>query len=473
METLQRLHNRGSISTGEYEIDNSLKLEADNTEYMHKTPTSSGNRKTFTLSAWIKRTELGANMNFFHAGDGDYNQSTRTNLYFLSDDRLRWGGGSAFELTTTQVFRDTSAWYHIVMAVDTTQATSSNRLKLYINGTQVTDFDDETYPTQDFTYAFCKDDKHSVGYNHTDTASYCSLYIAEACLIDGTAHAPTSFGEYDSNTGVWKPKDVSGLTFGTNGFYLDFEDSSNLGNDASGGTDFTLNNITSADQALDTPTNNFCTMSPIINFRQKEPVTKFCTNGATYIQDDSSNSWRAVMGSVFLTKGKWYWEVKNQWSTNGIAGIHTFRGNPGTTTSPHGVNDSFYFVYNKSGSGAHMAKYIDGTSTSPVGSYETAFNHNDYACFSLDLDNDTLTVTQNGSSAGTNLTDVDISSITALGPVAPLMTIYRYSMRTIFGGFSTDALTSPYQDENGYGNFKYAVPSGFYAICSKNLAEYG
>ena len=247
-------------ASGGYDVDNSLKFEQDNSEQIHFTPSSSGNRRTWTFSCWLKRTELSLNHYIFNFGNEDYNQSGRTLMTFRTGvDQIWFGGGSAYQLKTTQVFRDTSAWYHIVLAVDTTQATDSNRLKLYVNGEQITAFDSTSYPAQNFEYGSNRNHKHSIGYNHTDNCCGFSGYMSEVALIDGQQLTPSSFGETDDDSGIWKPKDLQDLTFGSNGFYLKFDDSSSLGADSSGNTNnFTLSNIAAADQATDTPTNNFC-----------------------------------------------------------------------------------------------------------------------------------------------------------------------------------------------------------------------
>ena len=458
MAFLQRTMNRGSVSTG-YDIDNSLKLEQDNTEYLHKTPGSSGNRRTFTLSGWIKRTEVnrgsGGGDYIFTAGDGDYNQSDRTILKFNHDDTIYWGGGSAYELKTNRVFRDTSAWYHIAMIVDTTSGTAGDRLKLYVNGVRETSFSSSSNPSQNFDYAFMKDDKQVIGYNHTDSSNPMSAYIAEVLWLDGTAASITDLGEFDEDTGIWIPKDVSNLSVGTNGCYLDFEDSSNLGNDASGGTDFTLNNITAADQATDTPTNNFATMN-VLWGTDRMPLM---SEGATEFGNNVS-AYRYAAATMGVTSGKWYWEIKP-----------TVNGN--TLVSGAGIasNENTLFFYDETGNFVYHYdgdRYVNGTA---VSSYGTAWSTNDIIGFAYDADNWTLTCYVNNSSQGNLLaSQTDISS--------ELFIPYVYSFGTHtyqsnFGGYTTMSNTHTNTDENGYGLFVYAPPSGYYALCGKNLAEYG
>ena len=163
MAFLQRQINRGSVSTG-YDVDNSVKLEQDNSEYLHKTPSSVGNRRTWTFSCWLKRTELSLNHYIFNYGDGDYNQYDRTLMTFRTGvDQIWFGGGSAYELKTNRVFRDSSAWYHIVLAVDTTQSTDTNRLKLYVNGSLITVFSTSNIPAQNTDLGVNQAALHTIG----------------------------------------------------------------------------------------------------------------------------------------------------------------------------------------------------------------------------------------------------------------------------------------------------------------------
>ena len=461
MAFLTEAANRGSISTG-YDVDNSLKLEQDNTEYLHKTPGSSGNRRTFTLSAWIKRTEItrgsGGGDYIFQAGDGDYNQNDRTLIKFNHDDTLYFGGGSAYLIKTNRVFRDTSAWYHIAMIVDTTDGTAGDRLKLYINGVRETDLATNTNPDQNFQFAFMKDDKHVIGYNHTDSSNPASMYITEVVWLDGTAASITDLGKFDSN-GIWVPIDVSSLSVGTNGCYLDFEDSSNLGNDASGGTDFTLNNITAADQSTDTCTNNFCTWSPLWTF----PIARTLTEGLTKVT--GSSAWGGVKGSIGVTNGKWYWENKTS-GNDTIIGWQTDNVTPPSGTNAHNIIDT-------------VALYQDGNyiwiKDSTSGRNDTTASGTNASGqiigFALDLDSSPQTATfyRNGSAIAS---DVNIDGATGK-TLFPMMAQYNQNAETNFGGFTTFSISSAETDDNGYGTFEYAPPSGYYALCSKNLAEFG
>ena len=456
-------------ASGSYEIDNSLKLEQDNTEYLHKTPTSSGNRRTFTLSGWIKRTEVnrgsGGGDYIFHAGDGDYNQSDRTIFKFNHDDTIYWGGGSAYEIKTNRVFRDTSAWYHIAMIVDTTNSTAGDRLKLYVNGVRETDLATNTNPSQNFQYAFMKDDKQVIGYNHTDSSNPASMYIAEVVWLDGTAASITDLGEFDQDTGIWIPKDVSNLSVGTNGCYLDFEDSSNLGNDASGGTAFTLNNIAAADQATDTPTNNFA----VLNIRHRVPDTTRKEGATTTVKNN--NGWRTMISTLGVSSGKWYFELS-------AGSEYTMIGVSGDGVYGSGITYEYY-VGSLTGSlgyyGNSATFFQDGVDKSPTN--VSSFVADDIIGLALDVDNGKAYFHKNGTyqnSANPN-TSTNGYTITGDAPYFLSMSTYQQSdqCEVNYGGYHVYSISSGNSDANGYGNFEYAVPSGYYALCTKNLSEYG
>jgi len=252
MAFTDRLANRGSISTG-YDVENSCRSESNETDYMHRTPGSSSNRKTFTISFWIKRGKLSALQYLFECGITD-NDNGRFFGRFSTSDTFQLYGGSTNWRTTRTVFRDPSAWYHFVIAVDTTLASGNNQFRLYVNGVEETQFSTLNNVTQNTDLGCNFASKHTIGYSSVDSTGVWDGYMSEFVIIDGSQLTPSSFGETDEDSGIWKPKDVSGLTFGTNGTYLDFEASGNLGNDASGGTDWTENNIAATNQTTDSPT---------------------------------------------------------------------------------------------------------------------------------------------------------------------------------------------------------------------------
>ena len=451
-----------------YEIANSLKFEADNSEGLTFTPSSTTNNKVWTFSAWIKRTELGVTNHtvFGHYTDGDNHSIIR----FDGGDKLdvrNTVSTTAYQLDTDMVFRDTSAWYHIVVAFDTTQSTAANRTKVYVNGSQV-DLSG-TYTAQNVvTYINTASKVESIGV--INSTEYNSGYMAEINFVDGSQLAATSFGEYDNNSGIWIPKEYTG-SHGSNGFYLDFEDSSSLGADDSGnGNNFTLSNISSADQATDSPTNNFNTFTPLYKYASQATISE----GGTSIGYPGA-AWRGAKGSIGVINGKWYWEVKStgSWS-NLMLGIQS--SNVSTNlNSGNSINhnNSIYIGY---GSG----NYYYYTGGSQTGNESTGWNSggdwgsSDIFGFALDLDSATkkFILYRNGSAvngSGTNLPSAFQDEY-----LSPFAAGYDASeQHWNFGGYTQMSISSSASDANGYGNFEYAPPSGYYALCTKNIAEYG
>jgi hypothetical protein len=463
-------------ASGSYDIDNSLKLEADNTEYLQKANDSGTNRKTFTVSMWFKRTELSNDYMQLWQG-GANGEATRLGFYGGTPKEAIWvdiGGGSGntgtlYRSYSTQVLRDTSAWYHIVLAVDTTQATEADRFRLWLNGSEVTDWSQRQYPAQNFQCALEASINMTWGaYN----ATYYKMsgYIAECHYLDGVAKVQTDFGEYDEDSGIWIPKEYTG-SYGGNGCYLDFEDSSSLGADQSGNSNnFTLNNIAAADQATDTPTNNFNTFTPLYKYASQATISE----GGTSIAYPGA-AWRGAKGSIGVINGKWYWEVKSTggWS-NLMLGIQS--SNVSTNlNSGNSINhnNSIYIGY---GSGNYYY-YTGGSQTS---NESTGWNSggdwgsSDIFGFALDLDSATkkFILYRNGSAvngSGTNLPSAFQDEY-----LSPFAAGYDASEQYWnFGGYTQMSISSAASDANGYGNFEYAPPSGYYSLCSKNLSEYG
>lgn len=334
-----------------YTINNSVRLRRGSSAYLSRTPGTASNRQTWTWSAWVKRGQLSVGQIVFSASDGS---STQFYMAFESSGVIRIADWNDLLLLTTPVYRDPSAWYHVVIAMDTTQATSSNRCKLYINGTQVTAFSTATYPAQNYNTAVNNTNPHAYGREEYGDDTYFDGYIAETYLINAQQLTPSSFGETNASTGVWQPKAYTG-TYGTNGFYLKFSDiattsgsNAGLGKDFSGnGNYWNTNNISvtpgyTYDAMLDVPTwnsatvANFCVVNTLANFGSG---TNSIYN-ANLSHSGSTN--QRFLGTIGVTSGKWYFEhvvestagaptigIANQ-SWGGAAG-------PGTNTGSWGV----------------------------------------------------------------------------------------------------------------------------------------
>jgi hypothetical protein len=449
-------------TTGGFEVSNSCRFDSASEQTLEKTQ-SAGNRNTATFSAWIKRTELSSNLAFF-AIYGAQSDAGQIEIRFNgTGDGLQIGGYATVWEKTSASFKDISAWYHVVVAIDTTDSTANDRIKIYVNG---------VLQAAAATGDLAEDEDLPFGLNNADVVigsrkmsgglrDFFSGYMAEVVLIDGAALAPTSFGEFDSDSGIWRPIDVSGLTFGTNGFYLDFKVSANLGNDANGGTDLGETNIAAVDQSTDTCTNNFATLNPLHR--------RITSNVPTYSEGnlkltgqttDGANN-NAIATIQHLKSGKWYFEVKC--TTDGDAfGV-------GISDNPIGTNG------NAASASNHVWYNIDGTinyGTESSGNYGNTYTDADIIGVAFDLDNGAIyfykngTIQNSGTAARTDLLTTMVEGYTAIGFTNKGVMDFNF-------GSPSFAISSGNSDGNGHGNFEFAVPSGYYAINTKNLAEYG
>jgi hypothetical protein len=365
------LNNSNAISSGGYDINNSLRFRSSASAYLSRTPASATNQKTWTWSSWVKRGDVSgaAQQSIFAVGGGTTDSTYFTCTFSTSNTLYVNNYTTSLYLQTTQVFRDPSAWYHIVVAVDTTQATAANRVKLYVNGLQVTALANANYPTQNTDTAINSAAAHNIGrLNQGGGAYLLDGYQTEVNFIDGQALTPSSCGETDTITGSWKPKAYTG-TYGTNGFYLKFSDiattsgsNAGLGKDFSGNANYwTTNNIsvtagTTYDAMTDVPT---LTSETVANY-----ATFAGTNLGTFANTTITEAGLRVSVAAAGTpdggkayapfgmsdgSGKWYFEMTcvdpgsgNQRLCFGIANITT---NPNSTTITN--------AYIASASGAH------------------------------------------------------------------------------------------------------------------------
>ena len=455
-----------TLSSG-YDVANSLRFNSADSARLTRTQTS-GDRNKATFSAWVKRSKLGANQGFFgiHGASSDAGQ---IEIRFQSSgEGFHISGHATNWRRTSASFRDVSAWYHLVVAFDTTLSTAGDRVKVYVNGVQTTAFAASENPDEDEDLPFGLNGATcSVGsdFNAGSAGNFFGGYLAEVVLIDGQQLEPTSFGEFDEDSPtIWKPKDVSGLTFGNNGFYLDFEDSSSLGNDAAGSNNFTATNLAATDQSTDTCTNNFTTLNSLF------PESNISySEGNLKVSGDGSANWSSAIPTFGLTNGKWYWEWTATSSSNAFVGIVSeslIRSNSLITDStPYDQNGLIlYFTGGR--------KTVDGTDTE---SHFTAWSSGTMSC-ALDLDSGTRTIKMyhNGSQTGDtiNLTG-NFASGDAVFPVFMVNSGSNTSIINANFGSPSYANSSDAADGNGYGAFEYAPPSGYYAINTKNLAEHG
>ena len=479
--------NVGSATAGGYDVANSLRFNDASSDFLHITPSSAGNLRTWTFSIWFKRSAIttGAQHKIF-ATEADANN--KFEFYFNTNDTLAFyhysnnGGTTDAFLGTNQVFRDTAAWYHLVIAVDTTQGTAANRVKMYINGTQASSFSTAIYFQENYDTYINSAEEHRIGANLAD-AQYFDGYMAEAVLIDGSQLAADQFGEFDSDSAIWKPKDVSGLTFGTNGFYLEFKqtgtsaNASGIGADTSGNTNhLTVSNLTAVDQSIDTCTNNFCTLNPLDNFYAATTFSEGNLKAVTSSDNESYNT-----ATIGVASGKWYWEVKivNS-STNGTYGI---TDSVTRATNNYLGDDAYDTAYLKDGKVYRDSGYVSGFSNANT---LTAYDTGAILMFALDLTNNALYAGHNGTwgnssdptsgASKTGAIPIDAVTSTGTGFYFPAFGEWTGSAAATYSvnfGSPEFAISSGNTDGSGFGNFEYAVPSGYFALCTKNLAEYG
>jgi hypothetical protein len=431
-----------------------------------------GNRQIFTQSFWCKI----ANTSGTQALAGAFNGSTYNYCYLDGGAlKLQWkvSGSTTAELNTTRLFRDTSAFYNIVYSVDTTQATDSNRIKLYINGVQETSFSTETYPSQNTSTEI---NNNGITYNIGSASSGQNFdgVMSHLHLADGTAYDASAFGEYDAQN-VWKPKTQPSVTYGTNGFFLKFANSGSLGTDSSGNdNDFTVNGT--GTQTLDTPSNVFTTWNPLENYYQSATLS----NGNTTIQTGNSQ-YSPSSSTLGVSSGKWYWEVEYDALSGGsdvaYVGVLSQFATNSTTSLGTNANDYGYYVngnyYNNNTGTAYGATYTTG----------------DIIGVALDLDNNKLYFSKNGTfqnsgdptsgATGTGAISITDPASTTNGAYFPSIcdgsSSANATFKTNFGNgyYGTTAVSTPNADGDGYGKFEYSVPTGYYALCTKNIQTYG
>jgi hypothetical protein len=456
-----------SIKDTGYDVANSLRFDDGSSDYLSRTTGTPTSDKIGTLSFWVKRTRLGSPDNYIF--NNYINASNYSMLRFDGADRLEFfsfNDPNYLSLRTNRLFRDTSAWYHIVFKVDMTQATSSNRLKFYVNGVEETSFSSTEYGTQNQVcnlFTSSASGNNRIGTDETSTY-HIDGYMAEVCLIDGQALDPTSFGEFDEDSPtIWKPKDVSDLTFGTNGFYLDFENASSLGADVSGNSNnFTVNNLTSIDQSTDTCTNNFATLNPLV------PTSSATfSEGNLKITGSSSSAYSNRSQSTFAVEsGKWYFEVEADAVGGSNPTIGIGRSDRSASDNPTGSNAGDVCIR------LDNEKYDEGSASASY--FSSSISNGNIIGVALDMDNGKIWFSLQGTFVGTVGSSGEAATFTVGNGITITPTL-RPMDGTLICNFGSPpyAISSGNSDGNGYGNFEYSVPSGYYSLNSKNLAEFG
>ena len=449
-----------TLSTG-YDVANSLTLDDDSSAFLSKTFSGDGtHHDKGTVSVWLKRAELGAEQGIFTAGS-----SNRHFIRFESGGNLTFRATTdSFHVQTTQVFRDPSAWYHIVIAYDTSQGTASNRVKMYVNGSQVSSFSQTDYPDQDLDIKLGAAELNCIGKDSEQTNPYFDGYMCEFAYIDGTQLAASSFGEFDEDSpAIWKPKKfVNDVTFGTNGFYMEFKqtgtsaNSSGIGADTSGNDNhFAVSGLAATDQGVDTCTNNFATLNPLYNFY----VDPTLAEGNSKVSHNAA--WAGAKATMGVSTGKWYWEVKLSGTmADHHHGVQQENVDEGAQNPQNTTGTTVFF----NGDGGEMK--TDSTAT--TADYGT-FSDGDIMGLALDMDAGSygqLTIFKNGSAI---VSDFNLAASSTT--VMPFASIGNSTAEYNFG--NPAYANSSGVTDGKYGDFEYAPPSGHYALCTKRLSEFG
>jgi len=487
--TAQTILPANSVVDSGFNVANSVRFTSgDYLDHTHGAVTST--RKQ-TYSVWVKRGKLSAYGYIIATRNGT--DTNRDGIAFSDADqidiRYNAGNSSPIRLTTNRLFRDASAWYHIVVAVDTTQGTAANRIKLYVNGVQETSFATSNYMDQNYDFALnAKTDQTTdIGNDTRSDGAYFDGYLSEFVVLDGSQNAPTDFGEADEDSGIWKPIDPSGLTFGNAGFYMNFQTAAELGTDVSGNSNtFSENGIVAADQSTDTCTNNFATLNPLWAslFDNDGLISKGNCKG-TFTAANADRGY--LMTTMGVSAGKWYWEAKVIDKTRMYIGI--------AKQSVMTVDEPFYdeTTYNAlaiNNAGEFYGRYTG----SAIDQFDTSVStdNNNILGFALDRDNKALYIHKNGTyinsgdpTSGASRTGCLIDELAASRDlyipdnefIFPFMhdpsTSGQLDIEYNFGGSPAFAISSGNADGNGFGNFEYAVPSGYFSLCTKNLGSDG
>ena len=452
------------------------------TAYLTRTPGSAGDRKTWTLSGWYKRS---ANASDYLLSSGQYSSTQLSQILFEGDDYFNvafYSSGAALEghLETNRKFRDPAAWYHIVVAMDTTQAVAADRLKIYVNGVQETSFKTETYPAEDYEPSINNNVAQNIG--RREGSGFFNGVMAHVHFTDGTAYAPTAFGETDSTSGIWIAKTSPSVTYGTNGYFLKFQDTSAFGDDSSGNTnDFTMSGTIT--QTKDTPDDNFATLNPLTVVSSGTPTL---ANGNTTVTGDGSTKFYFA-STLGMGAGKFYSEYKIN-ATQASATIHL-----GIASKPS-LN-----AYNNEFPGENTISYSWGefgsTWYNNSGTAQgTSFTTGDVVGIALDMDNSNLYFSKNGTwisiggttgdptsgASGTgalSINSADANGGNGFWHFAIGDNSGTYGTGNVIdcnfgnGYFGTTADSSAGTNASGIGTFEHDVPTGYTALSTLGLME--
>ena len=475
----------GTQSTG-YDISNSLKFNDDDSSLLSRAfSTNPSDQKLTTISFWFKIGNITSSFRSLYR----FNDGSNTGAIYLrngNDLQFAWDVSSGtLDVRPNGVFRDPTAWYHCHIKVDTTQGTAANRVIIHINGVERT-YGTATYPDQNATLEHLSNgETYYIGGDGQSSDKYFDGYITEFNVIDGQAKDYTDFGEFNDN-GVWIPKKYTG-TYGNNGFFLEFQqtgtsqNSSGIGADTSGNDlHWAVANLDATDSVEDTCTNNFATFNPLFRSRFDNDGTFLEGNCQRDFTDNANRGYG--MSTLGVTSGKWYWEIKVIGSDVSRIGIGVGYDGLSAFTDP--------FYDNNPSLGMHFYSSGSVSANGSTQSYGSSASANDIFMYALDMDNHLIWLGKNGSwfnsatvteiqnSTATNDITTKLSSQTFLNSGEPVFPMVNDLSTTGASQFQINFGNPPFSISSGnndgeYGNFEYAPPSGYYALCTKRLAEFG
>jgi hypothetical protein len=443
-----------------------------------------GNRKTFTFSAWVKKTKIADNQNIFsqYVGSGSANIATHFRIRFQTTDALAVATGGTDLLVTNAVYRDTNAWYHVVCAVDTTQSTADDRVKLYVNGEQITSFASRNNPSQDVdTVVNLAGSSHypRIGADDSDGAGPYNFFdglMSHVHFVDGTAYPASTFGSTDSVTGEWQLNTAPVITMGTNGFTI-LKDGNTITDQSTNSNDF-ISLGAGVTNTEDNPSNVFATINGLFQPDPSNGTFSTTNGGLSFTTNFTSQS---IMGvtTIGATSGKYYAEFKltgESGSGEAFAGIGYDIYDQATSS----INADSSFMWNVCSNGASK----QGGSEQPSGNWSNLYTTNDIISIAMDLDNNRVYFAKNGQYAdGSGNWDEAFTGSPAYATITADKTYFfcagdkststnaSWSCNFGNGFFGTTQISSEGTNASGIGKFEYDVPTGYTALSTKGLNE--
>ena len=451
-----------TLSSESYDVANSLRFGSNT--YLSATFGSAPTLATKnTYSTWFKRSTLNTLQQLMATS------SNAVSIVINTNNTIAFYTNSG-QLLSPKVYRDNSAWMHFVYTFDSTQGTAANRTKVYINGVQETSFNNTAYPAQEASQLGVNGQVMEIGTRSNHDRIF-EGYMAETAFVDGQALAADSFGEFD-DSGNWRAIDISDLTFGNNGFYLEYKaagtgtNSSGMGADTSGNDfHFAPTNLVAIDQTTDTCTNNFATLNPLY-----QQGNNTFSEGNCKVVLEAGDGTKGVASNIAVSSGKWYFEVKQGAATNSVIQVREASDKEDDLSYYEGSYAGYQFNNGN--------QYITGNSSS---AYGASYADGDIIMVALDMDNNRVYFGKNGSwnDGDGNADEANLNDYAPVNGVTNAIAAFGNANGSATATAEFNFGNPPYansssvSDGNGFGNFEFAVPSGYFAICTKNLAEYG